>query len=410
MTSGKDAVRRLAGARLVSLLGTGAANVALLITMFETTRSAAWVSATLVATHGVQVFFALFTAGLADRLDRRRLMIACEVAGSACYLAMVFMPAPGPLLAVALLSAVVASPFHSASAAAIPNLVGAEDLSWANSMVSAGRNLGMTLGPVLGGVLAASFGPGSVFAWNSLSFLASALVIWSVRGRFSGERPTAHSHRGVQAGLVFLWRDDLLRVLLLAEAALVLGLGLIQVARVPLVESFGLGSVALGLLDAVWGAGLLIGSIAGRRLNADREPVTFVIGLAGVAVATAAVGVSPWFAPIVGFNLFIGLADSLDLIAGQGIRQRRTPDVVLGRVIAANSSMCVVAQMVGYGASGLLIPVVGAQGIYLISGAVVAGSAVICLRAVRRVPQARQPAPEAPVLTTAEPDSHLNIP
>ncbi len=114
--------------------------------------------------------------------------------------------------------------------------------------------------------------------------------------------------------------------------------------------------MALGLLDGAWGAGLLIGSISGRRLNADREPATFVIGLAGVAAATAAIGISPWFAPIVGFNLLIGLADSLDLIAGQGIRQRRTPDVVLGRVIAANSSMCVLAQMVGYGASGLLSP------------------------------------------------------
>lgn len=406
MTSGKDAVRRLAGARLVSLLGTGAANVALLITMFETTNSAAWVSATLVATHGVQVFFGLFTAGLGDRLDRRRLMIGCEVAGSACYLAMVFLPAPGPLLAVALLGAIVASPFHSSSAAAIPNLVGREDLSWANSMVSAGRNLGMTLGPVLGGLLAATLGAGSVFAWNALSFLASALVIWTVRGRFSGERPNLHDHRGVQAGLVFLWRDNLLRVLLLAEAALVFGLGLIQVARVPLVESFGLGSVALGVLDALWGAGLLIGSIAGRRLKADREPVTFVIGLAGVAVATAAVGLSPWFAPIIGFNLCIGLADALDLIAGQSIRQRRTPDVVLGRVIAANSSMCVLAQMAGYGASGLLVPHVGAQGIYLVSSAVVAGSAGLCFRTIRRA----RPAPGVPRRGTAEPDSHLAVP
>ncbi len=399
MASEKDAVRRLAGARLISLLGTGAANVALLVTMFQATGSAAWVSATLVATHGVQVFVALFSAGLGDRLDRRRLMIACEVAGSACYLAMVFTPAPGALLAVALLGAVVASPFNSASAASIPNLVGREHLSWANSMVGAGRNLGMTLGPVLGGILAATLGPGSVFAWNALSFLVSALVIWTVRGRFSGERPATHDHRGVQAGLVFLWRDDLLRVLLLAEAALVLGLGLIQVARVSLIESFGLGSVALGLLDAFWGAGLLIGSLAGRRLDADREPRTFVTGLAGVAVATAAVGLSPWFAPIVALNLFIGLADALDLIAGQGIRQRRTPDVVLGRVFAANSSMCVLAQMVGYGLSGLLVPVVGAQGIYLISAAVVAASAAACLRAVRRAgvvrPALRDQPPQA---------------
>lgn len=396
MTPPQAAVRRLAGARLVSLLGTGAANVALLVSMFEATRSAAWVSATLVATHGVQVFFGLFTAGLGDRLDRRRLMVACEVAGSACYLGMVFTPAPGPLLAVALLSAVVASPFHSASAAAIPNLVGREHLSWANSMVSAGRNLGMTLGPVLGGLLAATSGAGTVFAANAVSFLLSALVISTVRGRFSGERGTSDDHRGVYAGLVFLWRNRLLRTLLLGEAVLVLGLGMVQVARVPLVESFGLGSVALGVLDGAWGAGLLIGSLSGRRLNADREPATFVIGLAGVAVATAAIGISPWFIPIVGFNLLIGLADSLDLIAGQGIRQRRTPDAVLGRAIAANSAMCVLAQMVGYGVSGLLTPAVGPQGVYLVCAAVVAASAVICLGAVRLARLTPDPAAGAP--------------
>jgi MFS family permease len=369
------------------------------------------VSAALVATHGIQVFFALFTAGLGDRLDRRRLMVACELAGGACYLAMVFAPAPGPLLAVALLSAVVASPFHSASAAAMPSLVGPEDLSWANSMVSAGRNLGMTLGPVIGGLVAATVGAGAVFAVNGVSFVASAFVIASVRGRFSGDRATSHDHCGVHAGLVFLWRNHLLRTPLVAEAVLVLGLGLVQVARVPLVESFGMSSVGLGVLDAMWGAGLLIGSISGRRLNADREPVTFVVGLAGVALATAAIGLSPWFVPIVAFNLCIGLADSLDLIAGQGIRQRRTPDAVLGRVIAANSAMCVLAQMAGYGASGLLVPVVGPQGIYLICGGVVAVSALICLRAVRRLARpARTARPgDEPVAAEAAEVSHLPV-
>lgn len=384
VTSPKRAVRLLAGARVVSMLGTGAANVALISTMFERTGSAAWVSGTLVATHGVQVFLALFTAGLGDRFDRRRLMIACEVAGALCYAGMALVGAPVALLAVALVGAVVASPFHATSAAAIPNLVGPEELSWANSMVGVGRNLGMTFGPVVGGFLTATVGPGAVFGANAVSFLLSAAVIASVRGRFSGDRAAAPpSGRRVYAGLAFLWRNRLLRTLMLAEAVLVLGLGLVHVARVPLVESFGGSSVALGFLDASWGAGLLIGSFAARMLTARREPVTFVVGLGGVAGATLAIGVSPWFAPIIAFNFLVGLADSMDLIAGAGIRQRRTPDAVLSRVIAANSSMCVLAQMVGYGLAGALVGVVGAQGIYVLCGLVVAASAVICVPAVR---------------------------
>lgn len=270
-------MRRLAAARLVSILGTAAANVALLVIMFDRTGSAAWVAASLVATHGVQVFFALFTAGLGDRSDRRRIMIVCEIAGGLCFAAMVFAPAPLPLLVVALLGAVVASPFHSASGAAIPNLVGDEDLSWANSLVSSGRNLGMTLGPLLGGFLAATLGADYVFGLNAVSFLLSAAVLATVRGRFSGERPSSGDFQGVQAGLVFLWRDRVLRTLLLAEAVLVLGIGLVQVSRVPLVESFGLEALALGVLDAAWGGGLLVGSISGpcpRLLTSRTPPLT----------------------------------------------------------------------------------------------------------------------------------------
>ena len=362
------------------------------------------------STHGVQVFFALFTAGLGDSFDRRRLMIACEVAGGLCYGAMVFAHTPVALLAIALLGAVVASPFHASSAAAIPNLVGPEHLSWANSMVGVGRNLGMTFGPVVGGVLTAGFGPGAVFGANAVSYLISAAVIATIHGRFSGVREGSQDQAGVYAGLAFLWRDRLLRTLVLAEAVLVLGLGLIQVARVPLVESFGLGSVALGLLDALWGAGLLVGSFAARTLNARREPVTFVVGLAGVALATVAIGASPWFVPIVGFNVLVGLADSMDLIAGQGIRQRRTPDAILSRVIAANSAICVVAQMVGYGSSGVLIPVIGPQGIYLLCGLVVAASAVICVPAVRLARPAPNVVPEPGPEETAQAATHLPVP
>lgn len=400
-------MRRLAGARVISLLGTGAANVALLITMYERTGSAAWVSGTLVATHGVQVFFALFTAGLGDRLDRRKLMIACEVAGSACYGAMAVVRAPAALVAIALVGAVVASPFHASSAAAIPNLVGPEDLSWANSMVGVGRNLGMTFGPVLGGFVAAVMSPQAVFAGNAVSFLASAAVIATVRGRFSGERTAGLENRGISAGLAFLWRDRLLRTLLLAEAVLVLGLGLIQVARVPLVESFGLGSVALGFLDGSWGAGLLVGSLAARMLDARREPATFVAGLAGVAVGTTAMGMSPWFAPVVVCSFLVGLSDSMDLVAGQGIRQRRAPDVVLSRVIAANSSMCVLAQMAGYGTSGLLIPMIGPGSVYVLCGVVTAASAAICVPAVRLARPASRPVPEPLPQEAAEAATHL---
>lgn len=306
---------------------------------------------------------------------------------------MALAEAPAILLALAIAASLAASPFAASSAAAMPNLVDAHDLGWANSMVAGGRHLGMTLGPAIGGVVVASAGAATVFTLNAISFFVSAAVIATVRGRFSGDRSGEDLYRGVHAGVSFVWRDAILRRMMLAEAVLVLGLGLMQVARVPLAESLGIGSVGLGVLTGLWGAGLLIGSFSGRFLDARREPMAFLAGLVGVAVAAFAIGVSPWFTAIVGLHLVVGLADSLDLVAGQGIRQRRTPDVVLGRVLAANSSLVVLAQMLGYATAGLMLHIVRPRGVYVACGVVVALSAVLSLPVLGARPSRARAAP-----------------
>lgn len=384
--SNRSGVRRLALARLVSFTGGGAAAIALAVTIFEQTGSAGWVAATLVASHGVQVGAGMFTATLSDRFPRRTVMIVCEVAGGMCYCAMALAGGPAALLGLAVIASLVASPFNASSAAAMPNLVGPVDLGWANSMVAGGRSLGMTLGPALGGAVAATAGAPTVFVVNAVSFFVSAAVIATVKGRFSAERAGPDRHSGVYAGLAFVWYDPILRRMMFAEAVLVLGLGLMQVARVPLAETLGIGSFGLGLLTGLWGAGLLIGSFAGRFLDARREPVVFLVGLAGVAAASLAIGFSPWFSAIVGLHLFVGLADSLDLVAGQGIRQRRTPDAVLSRVLAANSALVVLAQMVGYAVAGVALEIIRPRGIYLACGVVVALSAILSVPVLRGRP------------------------
>lgn len=376
------AVRRLAAARLASFVGTGAAQIALISSLYDTTGSPGWVAAGMVATHGVQVFCGLFASSLSDRFDRRRVMIVSEMAGGACYLSMALLDGPRVLLATAVLASILTSPFHSASAASIPNLVARERLGWANSLLASGRHLGMTIGPALGGVLVAWTGAGSVFAMNGVSYLVSAVMIRSVHGRFSGA-PGDADPGGVLAGIVHLGKDRVLRRLTAAEIVLVAGLGLVQVARVPLSEVLGVGPAGLGLMAGLWGGGLVLGSVAGRKLTAASEPPVFVLGLAGVALATGAIGALPWPVLVMGLHLLVGFADSLDLIAGLGIRQRRTPDRVMSRVIGANASMVVLAQMAGYGLAGTVVGAAGPKWAYVSCAAVVAAGAVICLPVLR---------------------------
>jgi MFS family permease len=298
-------------------------------------------------------------------------MIVSDILGAACFAAMALTSDPAWLLGFAFVSAIVETPFWSASGAAIPNLVPPDRLSWANGLVQLGKNAGITVGPAVGGVLLAWIGPASVFAIDAVSFVVSAALVATVHARFSGERTQEQEeeHRGLRAGFVFIARDRLLRTLVLAYVALVFGMGFVMVADVPLVELFDAGAVGYGLLITCWGGGAVAGSFAGRWLNEENEPRVLFLGLLLIGLTTAAIAVSPWFAPILVLALLSGLGDAVTIVADQGIQQRRTPDVVRSRVMAATEALVTVSYAVALAFAGRVLEAIGPQQIYLIGGA-----------------------------------------
>ncbi|HET8526601.1 MAG TPA: MFS transporter, partial [Actinomycetota bacterium] len=198
MTPARTAVRRLAFARAISVTGSAAAYTALMFEIYDKTGSAAWLAASLLVTEGLTGVVAPLTSVLGDRFDRRKVMILSDLAAAACFAGMAVASVPGPLVFVALLSAFAEAPFWPASGAAIPNLVPEDQVSWANSLIAVGRNLGITLGPAVGGLLLSAAGAPAVFLVNAGSFVISAGLVMSVRGpRFSGDREDEAEHRGL---------------------------------------------------------------------------------------------------------------------------------------------------------------------------------------------------------------------
>jgi MFS family permease len=369
-SSNRSAVRRLAIARLISVTGGAAAFAALNYTIYAKTGSAAWLSTSLLLTFGVSGLFAPIGGMLGDRFDRKRVMIVSDLAGAACFAAMVFVHDPAWLITVGFLAAVVETPFWSASAAAIPNLVDEADLSWANGLVQLGANAGIMLGPALGGALLALIGPGMVFAANAISFVLSAVLVMTVRGRFAEERDRseAEEHRGFRAGFRFIARDRVLRTLVFAWCALVLGIGIVMVADVPLAEVFGAGSAGYGLMIGAWGAGSVLGSLAGRKLREETEAMALVIGCGLIGITTAGIALSPTFWPILALLAFAGAADAVIMVADRSIQQRRTPDAVRSRVVSASEAMVTLALTAGFALGGPILELVGPRAAYAIGG------------------------------------------
>ena len=407
--SPRSNVRRLAFGRLISVTGGAAAYTALMFTVWETTHSAAWQSATLLLTFGVVGVLAPITGQLGDRFDRRTVMIVSELIAAAVFLAMAFVGAPKPLVALAFISALAESPFWSASGAAIPNLVERpEDIAWANSLLGLGRNAGIMIGPMIGGVLLTVLGASWVFAINAATFLVSVMLTMSVRGDYAGERTRSEeeAHRGIGAGIRFLWNEPVIRRMTVAWLVFLLGAGMGMVADAPLADAFGAGSVGFGLLIAVWGGGSVVGSLLGRKLTARTEPLWLVIGAAGIALGHLGVGLAPVFWFVLVSGLIMGTSDGLTIVAETGIMQRRTPDAVRSRAMAAFDAVLSLGLATAYVFAGPVLKAVGPQRVYLLGGVAAIGATLVLAPLLRL---SRGAATEE-VLGSAEPDSLRVIP
>ena len=392
----RTAVDRLALARLISIAGGAAAYTALMFTIFRETHSAAWLSAAALATFGAEGFFGPFVGALGDRFDRRRVMIASDIAGAACFGAMALTRQPGPLLVLACLSAIVETPFFAASIAAVPNLVGPDLIGWANGRLTASRNLGIALGPVVGGLLLARLGVGRVFAINALTFLVSAAIVATVRGRFHEQDQSARGRLGIRAGFSHLLRTPTLMAVTLAWNVSAIGFGFGIVADVPLAEKFGVGAVGFGLIVTCWGGGSVVGSLAGR-LTDRREIKALVLGLVVTAVTGLAIGVSPLFALILVAILVMGMGDALAEVATRGIQQRHTPDALRSRVSAASEGLVNLTMAVSFALGGVVVSALGPQPAYAFGGVSAGLGAIVLVLVVRRsAPRARVTSPGDP--------------
>jgi MFS family permease len=396
--SPRSNVRRLAFGRLISVTGGAAAYTALNYTVWQRTHSPYMQALSLLLTFGVAGLAGPFIGALGDRFDRRKVLIWSEAISAVFFAAMVFARDPGVLIALAFCSAIADLPFFSASRAAIPNLVESEDdLSWANSLVTTGVHTGIAVGPVIGGALVAVLAPGEtptpdrlhlaaavVFGLNAVSFLISLLITLTVHGRFQEDREDRHpEHEGILAGAVYLVREPVLRRMAIAWLVFVLGMGMGMVADAPLAESFGTGGWGFGLLIACWGTGSVLGTLVGRWMTSRTEPLWMVVGAAGVAVSAFGVGLFPVFVLVLGSLLVMGISDGVSIVAENGIVQRRTPDAIRSRTMAAQEAVLSFGLAIAYLAAGPLLRVVSAQSVYVIAGVFAVGATIVLLPLVR---------------------------
>ena len=358
-----SSARRLALGRLISLMGGSAAYIALIAGLYERTDSAAWVSAALFAGVVGSVLGAPAAGYLGDRFDRQRVMIVTDLASAAVAGTMaIFIDEPAALVALFGLLAVVTSPFAPASAAAMPNVVGVDQVARANSLVATTESAGYLLGPLAGGLLlGVGVSAPTLFALDAASFVVSALFVASIRRPFGSGRGT-ESHPGVLAGVRLIRHDSVLRLLVAASMMSLLGIGIVNVAAYPLSIRLDGGTEGYGAMEALLGGGGLLGAaLAGRLLTTQRAPAIVVSSFAVSGLGLAVAGSAPVLVVALGALAFAGAGRGLGDVAETTLMQLRTEDAVRSRVFAAQDGAAHVAFSAAMVVGGVLVEASGAR-------------------------------------------------
>jgi len=395
--SPRAAIRRLATARFVALAGTDAAAVAIGFSLYEQTRSASWLSLSLMLTVGAGALLAPLGGRAGDRFDRRRLMVASELSAAVVLLALAFVHTPVALLGLGLLSAAIGTLFGPASGAAIAHIAGERDLSWANALIATGANVGKTAGRLGAGVVMAALGVGGVFVLGAVAVLVSASLIASVRHALSAPRPlAADTEAGVESGLQLLARHPTLRLVVVSACISTFATAFSMTAEVPLVFELGAGAIGLGALTACWGIGMVAGSwCAGRVLHRDNEATGVLAGRLAMAAGVGLVAAAPSIGPALACYLVGGAGGGFMGVAAQSLILRNTPEPLRARTLGALDACRNVAFGVGVVGAGGLVDLLGASAVYATVGAAMTLGAlpVVALVARQGGPRRLRPVP-----------------
>ncbi|MEI6689607.1 MAG: MFS transporter [Thermoleophilia bacterium] len=386
MLNTRAAIRRLSAARAISVTGSQVAMIALTFQIYELTNSAVWVSAVFLATFAALGILTPIGGWLGDTYDRRMVMIISDVAAAAVFVGLVFADQPWMLVGLALLATMAEVPFLPASQAAIPNLASDEDLAWANGLVSQAFALGITVGPLIGGVLVGAVGTGAAFGINAVSFLVSAFLVWSVRGRFQERaRDTAAGDVPFMEGIRLVFRTRILLIVVAAEVVAYSIVGWAMVSDAPLAKLFGVGSIGFAALISTWGIGMLMGSwVAGRRMG--QRPIEIPLLFFGMivdGVMIAAIGLSPIFVMALVVSVFGGAASGMVNVARQTFFQRAVPDRIRSRVFSVAEVVATASFILGLATAGPVIEALGVRVAYVLAGVVFVLGALVLLPALR---------------------------
>jgi MFS family permease len=375
-------LRRLLTALAVSQAGDWLYNLALLALVLDRTHSSTWVAVTTVARVAPMILGGPFGGVLADRFDRRRLMVLSDLVRAACMVGLAAVALLGlPIVLAPVLAGVAtmaSTPYPPCVAATTPRLVPAEVLPAANAARAAIGSLCIVAGPGFGAVLLLLGSPSLAFLVNALSFAVSAALVLTLptgalfavdrsvetaQGVFSELGSAVSALREQPVAMRFIGADVLCSVVYGAHTVLLL----------LLARQVGVGDAGYGYLLAACGLGGVIGTVVSGHLATLLSPRALLLAAGGaVGLPAVLLGVPASFPVLLVWAVLLGAGSIVVEVATDTSLQVSLPPEVLARAYGISFPAAISGIVAG---SLVAVPLVSAFGV---QGALVGVGALMC--------------------------------
>jgi len=285
------------------------------------------------------LLFSLHGGAMADRIDKRKVLIATNVIGGAASIGLgllvicnviqlwhVFVLA-GVLGIATAIDAPVRQAFTS-------ELVGHDDLPNAVSLNSANFNGGRLIGPAVSGLLIAAFGTGPSFLVNGASYFFVILALLRIDSKRLFHQNQEKSLGNIREGIAYAKaRPDIYVVMIMVFALATFGLNFQIFNALMATQEFGLGPANFGLMGTFIAIGSLSGAIGSARLERFRTTRFVIIGGMLFSISIMVLSVLPNYATYIVWLPICGVTALVTLVSANSIVQTSTDQVIRGRVM-----------------------------------------------------------------------------
>jgi MFS family permease len=398
--------RLLWASEAVSLIGDQFHLIAMAWLVISLTGSGLALGTVLIAVGVPRAIMLLPFGVLADRRSPRNMMLAAHVGRGLVVAIIAILAATGAasipaLVGLGVLFGIADAIYMPAQQAFVPRVVSPDRLPSANSLLQGTMQLASIAGPPLAGLAIALVGTGVAFSIDAVSFviaaglitMLSSGVVATVRAAGSPvqaaapgaletsaatiETPESFGH-ALRAGLSYVARDPAIRTLMLLSLLLNLALGGPgAVGMAWLAQNrFDAGPIGLGLMEAGFAAGALLGTMLAGNASLDRQGRIVVTAVMAAGLATVVIGVLGWLPGTVIALFVLGLSIGYTNIVAISWLQARVEPALIGRVMSLVMLMGFGIMPLSLGLAGALIDA-NAVALFVAAGLLVIGAGVL---------------------------------